>query len=98
MNEKFDKSTFPKVSKNLEHKETHLGVQLQTEELMMTSIQETFQGTSESERQALISAQQMAAGLQHEMSQATTACDSWKTKKKRLTKEVAEQNTKSIAG
>ena len=60
----------------------------QTEELMMTSLKDSFQETSESERQAAISAQQSAISLQSEMSQATTACDSWKTKAIKLTKEV----------
>ena len=62
----------------------HLRVQLQTEELMMTSLKESFQGNSESERQAVISAQQFAISLQSEMSQATSACDSWKPEVIRL--------------
>ena len=55
-----------------------------------------FQEISESERQAVISAQRLASSLQSEMSQATTACDFWTTKVIRLGKEVAEQNTKRI--
>ena len=40
-----------------------------------------------SERQAVISAHELAAVLQSEVSQATTACDSWKKNEvKRLTK------------
>ena len=37
---------------------------------------ETLQETSESERRAVISAQELAAALQVDMSQATTTCDS----------------------
>ena len=64
----------------------------------MTSLNESFLETSERERQAVISAQDLAAALQHEMSQATTACESWKSEVIRRRKEVAEQNTKRTAG
>ena len=47
--------------------------QVQTEELMMTSPKESCQETSERERQAVISAQQLATSLQNDMSQATAA-------------------------
>ena len=65
MNEKFNKSTFSKVSKtwNLEHKVAQLRAQLQTEELMMMSVMESFQETTGSERQAVISAHELAAVL-----------------------------------
>ena len=81
MNEMFNKSE----SHNLEHQEAQLRVQLQTEEVMMTSLKESFQENSESERQAVISAQQSASSLQSEMSQATTACDSKETEVTRFT-------------
>ena len=68
MNEKFNQSTFPKDSQNLEHKEAKSRVQLQTEELTMTSFEEGVQETSESERAAVISGQELAAALQNEMS------------------------------
>ena len=64
----------------------------------MTSVKESFQETSEGERQAVISAQQLAISLRREMSQATTACSSWENEVTRLTREVAEQSTKRIAG
>ena len=44
--------------------------------LMMTSVKEIFLGSSENERQTVTRAQETAAFLQNEMSQATTACDS----------------------
>ena len=47
-----------RIAQNWECQEAQLGVQLQIEELMMTSREESFQETSESERQAVISAQQ----------------------------------------
>ena len=78
--------------------ETQLRVQLQTEELMMTSVKEAFQQTSESERKAVLSAQELAIAPRREMSKKSTACISRKTKMTRLTKQVAEQSTKSIAG
>ena len=40
----------------------------------------------------------MAAFLHSEVSRATAACASWKNEAKRLTKDVAEQSTKRIAG
>ena len=64
LNEKFNQSTFPKHSQrfpNLEHKEAKSRVQLQTEELTMTSIEEGVQETSESERPAVISRQELTA-------------------------------------
>ena len=80
-------SSFPIFFPNLEHKEVQLRVQLQIEKIMMTSLMDSFQETSVSERQAIVSAQEMAAFLQHEMSQATTACDAWKNEVKSLTKK-----------
>ena len=71
-----------------------LCIQLQTEELMRTSLKESFQETSESDWQAIVSAEELAISLQNEMSQATTACDSLKTKVIRLIKEVVEQSAK----
>ena len=47
-----------RFAQNWECPEAQLRVQLQIEELMMTSRKESFQETSESERQAVISAQQ----------------------------------------
>ena len=64
---------------------------------MISSVKESLQQTSESEGQAVISAQELATALQNEMSQATTSCDSWKSEVMRLRKEVAEQSTKSMA-
>ena len=64
----------------------------------MASPEESFQENSESERQAVISAQQVASSLQSDMSQASSDCNSWKDGVWRLTKEVAEQSTKRIAG
>ena len=64
---------------------------------MMTSPEESFQETLHSERQAVISPRQLAISLQREMLWATTPCDSWETEVIRLTKEVAEQNTKRRA-
>ena len=43
-----------RITQNWEHQETQLTVQLQTEELMMSSPKESVQKTSESERQAAI--------------------------------------------
>ena len=65
---------------------------------MMKYLKENFQETSESEMQAIISAQQSAISLHSETSQATSGCDYWKTEVKRLTKQVAEQSTKRVAG
>ena len=64
----------------------------------MTSINESSQETSESERQTIMSAQDLAAALRREMPRATTACDSWKSEMMRRAKEVAEQSTESTAG
>ena len=47
-----------RIAQNWEYQEAQLRVQLQIEELMMTSREESFQETSENERQADISAQQ----------------------------------------
>ena len=63
----------------------------------MKSMKESVQETSESERQAVISAHELAADLRSEMPQETTACDPWKSKVIRLT-EVVEQSTKRTAG
>ena len=49
---------------NMEHNEAKLRVQLQSEKIMVASMMERFQETSESGRQAVISAQEMAALLQ----------------------------------
>ena len=49
---------FSQSSPNMEHNEAKLIVQLQTEEFMKTSMMESFQDTSESQRQA---AQELAA-------------------------------------
>ena len=97
MNEKFNRSLFPKVSQNLEHKEAQLRGELQTEELLMTSMMESFQETSKGERQAVISAQELAAGLQmkcHREQQPFFVED----EVKRLVKEVAEQSAKRTPG
>ena len=50
-----------RLTQTMEYQEAQLRVQLQTEELMITSLQESFQETSESERQAVISAPELAA-------------------------------------
>ena len=80
----------------MEHKEAQLRVQLQPEELIMKLVKESFQETSESERQSVISAQELAAALRSCMSQETTACNSWKSEVIRLTREVAEESTKRM--
>ena len=61
-------------SQHLEHKETKLRTQLQTKEVMMTSIKESSPETSESGRQDLFSAQELTTALRSEMLQETTAC------------------------
>ena len=71
---------------NLEHKEAKLRVQWETEALMMTCTKESFLGTSESERQGAIRAQELAVALRCEMTQETTACASWKSDLIKLTK------------
>ena len=58
----------------MEHKDAQLRVQSQPEELIMKFVKESFQETSESERQSVISAQELAAALRSCMSQETTAC------------------------
>ena len=73
-------------------------IQLQTEELMMTSLKESVQENFGSVSQADIFAHQLASSLQSEMPQATTACNSRKIEVLRLTQEVAEQSTKRKAG
>ena len=57
-------------------------------------MKKSFQETSESERKAVISAQELAAALRSEMSQKTTACNSSKREVITLTEEVMEQRTK----
>ena len=64
----------------------------------MKHTKESFHDTTESEMQALISAQEMTAALRSEMSQETTACDSWNSEVIRLTREVVKLSTKRIAG
>ena len=86
------------ITQHLEYQEAQLKKQLQTEDIMMASPEESFQENSESERQAAISAQQVASSLQRDMSQASSDCLSWKDGVWRLTKEVAEQSTKRTAG
>ena len=46
-----------RITQKLEHHVAQLRVQLQSEGLMMTYLKEFFHGTSESERQAVVSAQ-----------------------------------------
>ena len=82
---------------NLEHKEAQLRVQLQTGEVMMTSMTESFQETLESERQAVSSPQELAIALRSEMSHEIKACVSWKKEVIRVAKDVAEQSTTSTA-
>ena len=65
-------------TQHMENQEAQLRIQFQTEELMMTSLKESSQRNSENDRQAVISAQQLAISLQSEMSQASSACTSWK--------------------
>ena len=69
MIEKFNKR---KIAQHLEYQEAQLKKKLQTEDLMMASPEESFQENSESERQAVISAQQVASSLQSDMSQASS--------------------------
>ena len=83
---------------NLEYWKAQLRGQLQNGKLMMTSSKQSFQETSENERQAVISAQQLASSLQSEMSEATTACDSWITELVRLTMEVTERKRRRQLG
>ena len=73
-------------------------LEVQAEGLMITSMIDSFHETSENERQAEISAHKPPTTHRSEMSQATTACDSWINEVIRLTKEVVEQSTKSVAG
>ena len=65
---------------------------------MMTPMMENFQGASQSETQAVISAPEMAAFLPSEVSHATRAFDSSKNEAERLTKDVAERSAERIAG
>ena len=58
MIEKFNKI------KITQHLEAQLRIQLQTEGLMLTYLKEHFRGISKGERQAVISAQQLAISLQ----------------------------------
>ena len=80
----------------MKYQEAQLRVQLQTEELMMMFL--SSKETSESERKAVLSAQELATALRSERSQESTAWISWKTQVKRDTKELAEQGTKQVAG
>ena len=81
---------------NLEYWKAQLRGQLQNEKLIMTSLKQSFQETSENERQAVMSTQQLASSLQSEMSEATTACDS--RRRDRLTMEVTEQKRRRQLG
>ena len=82
----------------MEHNESKLRVQLQIGELMRTSMIENFQETSESKRQAVISAEDLADVLQSHMLQAKTACGSWKKELNNVQKrwhnkvQIKEQN------
>ena len=77
MNEKFNKSTFPKVPQTWKHKEAQLRVQFQTEELTMTYVKENFlQKNQKARRRPQKNAQEIAAIPQSEVSKARTACDS----------------------
>ena len=53
-------------------------IQLQTEELMMTSLKESIQENFGNVSQADIFAHPLASSLQSEMPQATAACNSGK--------------------
>ena len=55
-----------RITRHLEYQEAQWRIPLQTEELMMTSLKESFQENSGSERQAVIIAQQLALSLQSE--------------------------------
>ena len=83
-----------RMSENLRHQETQPRVQLHTEGLMIPSIQESFQETSESERQTVVSAQELAIALR---SAGIHSLCLLENEVMRLTKEVAEQSTKKIA-
>ena len=91
LHEEFTKSE----AQNLEYQEAQLRVQLQTEELMMTFLKGRLQETSESERQAVISAQQQAIALQSGIWQAMTAFGCWETEVMRLTRGVGEQSRRA---
>ena len=69
-------SSFP----NLEHSEAKLRVRVQTEELMMTSMMEGLRVTSESGRQAVLSAQELAAVLRMKCRKKLKPVISGKTK------------------
>ena len=57
--------------------------EMKSTNIMMTTMMQNVQEFSESERQAVISAREMAVHLQSKVSQATIASDSAKTKQKR---------------
>ena len=67
------------IPQHLEVHEAQLRIQLRTEDLMMTSLKESFQETSEGERQVVVNAQKLAIALQCEISQQSAACAFWKT-------------------
>ena len=67
------------ITQHVEFREAQLRIQLQTEELMITSLIENFQENTESERRAVISAQQCAISIQSETSKESSAGNSWKT-------------------
>ena len=87
-----DKFQQVQITQHLEYQEAQcLRIQLQTGELMMTSLKESFQETSESERQAVISAQPLAISRRH-----CRFVILEKNEVLRFTKEVADQSTKRI--
>ena len=57
---------------------------------MMSSLKKRYKETAGGEQQAVKDAEELSANLQNEELKATTACNCWKTKQKRLTDEVAE--------
>ena len=84
-NETFNKSRFPKVSPICERQWGDIQESSYKLKNSRCPWMESFQETSESERQAVIDAQELAAVLQNEVSQATTACDSLKKPKRKKT-------------
>ena len=92
------RAIFPEFPRPRTQKRRSLESSYKLEEFSMKSVKESFQENSETERQAVISAQELAAVFRSEISQETTACDPRKSEVIRLTEELAEPSTKMIAG
>ena len=98
MTEKYNKSIFSKVSKNMEHKVAKQRVQLESEELMMTSMMERVQETQKARGKLKSALTSWRLFFKMKCRRRRQRLIPGKYEVKGFAKEVADQSTKKIAG